>query len=171
MLVTSIHDLSPVRDDWLQDESVWGPTLIPIQDDDWSVTVRVALGHPGGWRCDCWNTTEDGRHLETECRCTGLTLQDVPHTLIKPLHSLYIQDIPFLFSVWFLASCKRAIPRVSRSDGLSPRYLLGTALAAGSVTIQTAARKQEGVGRNSHITVTNSPPLTPEKRESVYQIQ
>nr|CAD7395903.1 unnamed protein product [Timema cristinae] len=45
----------------------------------------------------------------------------------------YILVIPFIFSVRFLASCKRAVPTPKSvlSDGLTPHHLLGVALAAG----------------------------------------
>ncbi|KAJ9601200.1 hypothetical protein L9F63_000668 [Diploptera punctata] len=38
--------------------------------------------------CDCWNTTEDGRDVEVECRCGGEELVDIPHNMAADVHRM-----------------------------------------------------------------------------------
>ena len=38
--------------------------------------------------CDCWNTSEDGRDVEVECRCGGLELTDIPSNLASDVHRM-----------------------------------------------------------------------------------
>jgi hypothetical protein len=38
--------------------------------------------------CDCWNTSEDGRDVEVECRCGGEELTDIPNNLASDVHRM-----------------------------------------------------------------------------------
>jgi hypothetical protein len=38
--------------------------------------------------CDCWNTSEDGRDVEVECRCGGEELTDIPSNLASDVHRM-----------------------------------------------------------------------------------
>jgi hypothetical protein len=38
--------------------------------------------------CDCWNTSEDGRDVEVECRCGGEELSDIPNNLASDVHRM-----------------------------------------------------------------------------------
>jgi hypothetical protein len=37
---------------------------------------------------DCWNTSEDGRDVEVECRCGGEELTDIPSNLASDVHRM-----------------------------------------------------------------------------------
>jgi hypothetical protein len=53
---------------------------LPVFDVEWSAELRGA--------CDCWNTSEDGRDVEVECRCGGEELADIPSNLASDVHRM-----------------------------------------------------------------------------------
>ncbi|KAJ4437367.1 hypothetical protein ANN_17509 [Periplaneta americana] len=57
-------------------------------DDEWGAELHGT--------CDCWNTTEDGRDVEVECRCGGLELTDIPNNLAADVHRIIVPEESFL---------------------------------------------------------------------------
>jgi hypothetical protein len=57
-----------------------GSEPLPVFDAEWGAELQGA--------CDCWNTTEDGRDVEVECRCGGLELADIPSNLASNVHRM-----------------------------------------------------------------------------------
>ena len=53
---------------------------LPVFDVEWSAELHGA--------CDCWNTSEDGRDVEVECRCGGEELTDIPSNLASDVHRM-----------------------------------------------------------------------------------
>jgi hypothetical protein len=53
---------------------------LPAFDVEWDTELHGT--------CDCWNTTEDGRDVEVECRCGGLELTDIPSNLASDVHRM-----------------------------------------------------------------------------------
>ncbi|XP_069688211.1 uncharacterized protein [Periplaneta americana] len=51
-------------------------------EDEWGAELHGT--------CDCWNTTEDGRDVEVECRCGGLELTDIPNNLASDVHRITV---------------------------------------------------------------------------------
>ena len=80
------------EDDEVKPEAEWGSMLkmqpagdekselLPVLDVDWSEELHGA--------CDCWNTSEDGRDVEVECRCGGEELTDIPSSLASDVHRM-----------------------------------------------------------------------------------
>ncbi|PSN36551.1 hypothetical protein C0J52_22523 [Blattella germanica] len=64
--------------------SVWGwfvgEAAPELEEDTWGAELHGT--------CDCWNTTEDGRHVEVECRCGGQELTDIPSSLASDVHRM-----------------------------------------------------------------------------------
>lgn len=48
------------------------------------------------WMCDCYNST-DGVDLETECRCYGKELKEIPPDLDENLHRITLTDSDIRF--------------------------------------------------------------------------
>lgn len=57
-----------------------GSDPLPVFDAEWGAELHGA--------CDCWNTTEDGRDVEVECRCGGLELTEIPSNLASDVHRM-----------------------------------------------------------------------------------
>jgi hypothetical protein len=57
-----------------------GSEPLPVFDAEWGAELQGS--------CDCWNTTEDGRDVEVECRCGGLELVDIPSNLASDVHRM-----------------------------------------------------------------------------------
>jgi hypothetical protein len=57
-----------------------GSEPLPVFDAEWGAELQGT--------CDCWNTTEDGRDVEVECRCGGLDLIDIPSNLASNVHRM-----------------------------------------------------------------------------------
>jgi len=53
---------------------------LPVFEVEWSAELHGA--------CDCWNTSEDGRDVEVECRCGGEELTDIPSNLASDVHRM-----------------------------------------------------------------------------------
>lgn len=70
-------------------EAVWN-----IQPPEKDVSFEPLPGFDIEWgaelhgACDCWNTTEDGRDVEVECRCGGLEFTDIPSNLASDVHRM-----------------------------------------------------------------------------------
>lgn len=57
-----------------------GSDPLPVFDAEWGTELHGT--------CDCWNTTEDGRDVEVECRCGGLELTEIPSNLASGVHRM-----------------------------------------------------------------------------------
>jgi hypothetical protein len=68
----AVLNIQPAADD--------GSDPLPVFDAEWGAELHGA--------CDCWNTTEDGRDVEVECRCGGLELTDIPSNLASDVHRM-----------------------------------------------------------------------------------
>lgn len=67
----SVLNLQPADD---------GSDPLPVFDAEWGAELHGS--------CDCWNTTEDGRDVEVECRCGGLELTEIPSNLASDVHRM-----------------------------------------------------------------------------------
>jgi hypothetical protein len=73
-------------------ETAWG-TVLNVQPEK-NEGFEPLPGFDIEWRpelhgtCDCWNTTEDGRDVEVECRCGGVELTDIPNNLASDVHRM-----------------------------------------------------------------------------------
>ncbi|XP_021938827.1 lutropin-choriogonadotropic hormone receptor-like isoform X2 [Zootermopsis nevadensis] len=66
----------------IQPEKNEGFEPLPGFDIEWGAELHGA--------CDCWNTTEDGRDVEVECRCGGLEFTDIPNNLASDVHRITV---------------------------------------------------------------------------------
>ena len=68
-------------------------------DHSWDAVLNMQPEEPGGLdaiveadelhgTCDCWNTTEDGRDVEVECKCGGHELVDIPQNMATDVHRM-----------------------------------------------------------------------------------
>ncbi|XP_033608882.1 lutropin-choriogonadotropic hormone receptor isoform X2 [Cryptotermes secundus] len=68
-----------------------GSDPLPVFDAEWGTELHGA--------CDCWNTTEDGRDVEVECRCGGVELTEIPSNLASGVHRIVLNNVRQLRSI------------------------------------------------------------------------
>jgi hypothetical protein len=64
----------------IQPEKDKGFEPLPGFDIEWGAELHGT--------CDCWNTTEDGRDVEVECRCGGPEFTDIPNNMASDVHRM-----------------------------------------------------------------------------------